>query len=111
MPETLGLNLAMELSGVGGAYRTARDELRHYGFSTLFVDLHNTIDNVSTGHSAMAVAAIEMYMDQVTHLNDQALTALHWRRVCVGYSALTSPAKNWREMFRRPRYLLNSFGQ
>ncbi|WP_139824151.1 iron-containing redox enzyme family protein, partial [Lonsdalea britannica] len=45
LPETLGLNLAMELAGVGGAYKQAHDELKQYGFNTSFVDLHNTIDN------------------------------------------------------------------
>jgi hypothetical protein len=56
-PEILGLNLAMELSGVGGSYRSAQKFLKHYGFPTTFVDLHNTIDNVSTGHSAWAADA------------------------------------------------------
>src|SRR2546421_5591101 len=52
MPEIFGLNLAIELSGVGGSYRRAHIDLRHHGFSTRFVDIHNTIDNVATGHSA-----------------------------------------------------------
>jgi hypothetical protein len=46
---------AMELPGIGSAYRTAKHELKHHGFATLFVELHNTIDNVSSGHSAMAI--------------------------------------------------------
>jgi hypothetical protein len=91
MPETLGLNLAMELSGVGGAYRTARDQLRHYGFSTLFVDLHNTIDNVSTGHSARAVEAIERYMDDILATHRRDLIQAHWKRVWTGYRALVPP--------------------
>jgi Iron-containing redox enzyme len=104
LPETLGLNLAMELSGVGGAYRTARDELRHYGFSTLFVDLHNTIDNVSSGHSAMAVDAIELYMDTVLHMGSPCLVDAHWRRVWTGFQALSTPKRSWTEWFTRPRY-------
>jgi hypothetical protein len=94
LPETLGLNLSMELSGVGGAYRTARDELRHYGFSSHFVDLHNTIDNVSTGHSAMALDAIAIYMDEISaHANSVDIDK-HWKRIWTGYIAL-SPQRRY----------------
>jgi hypothetical protein len=103
-PETLGLNLAMELSGVGGTYRTAHDELRHYGFSTLFVDLHNTIDNVSSGHSGMALEAIELYMDEFVHSCSAHVVAAQWRRVWTGFRALLMPKRAWTELFVRPRY-------
>ena len=107
LPETLGLNLSMELSGVGGAYRSARDELRHFGFSTTFVDLHNTIDNVSTGHSAMALEAIQIYMDGIIGLSDSRLVAAHWQRIWVGYRALAAPRPRWRDLIITPRYLLH----
>ncbi|WP_144023076.1 iron-containing redox enzyme family protein [Burkholderia sp. AU15512] len=104
LAETLGLNLAMELSGVGGSYKTAHDELRHYGFSTLFVDLHNTIDNVSTGHSALALEAIELHMDEAVRTGDARLVAERWRRVWTGYRALTPRARKWAEIFKPAVY-------
>ena len=104
LPETLGLNLAMELSGVGGAYRTARDELRHHGFSTLFVDLHNTIDNVSTGHSAMAAEAVELLMDEALASHDTRTVADHWKRIWIGFRSLSPPRATWIERFKSPRY-------
>ncbi|MFC6087825.1 iron-containing redox enzyme family protein [Saccharothrix lopnurensis] len=85
-PEILGLNLAMELSGVGGSYRDARVGLLHHGFSTQFVDLHNTIDNVSTGHSAWAVDAIDSYLADQPRDDGEV-----WRRVRVGYRSLNPP--------------------
>ncbi|MCJ1677457.1 iron-containing redox enzyme family protein [Streptomyces sp. APSN-46.1] len=88
MPEILGMNLAMELSGVGGSYRTARRFLKHYGFSTHFVDLHNTIDNVSTGHSAWAADAIDTHMRTVSKLSTPAEFAAEWERVRIGYESL-----------------------
>lgn len=103
LPETLGLNLAMELSGVGGSYRTARDELRHYGFPTLFVDLHNTIDNVSSGHSAMALEAIQLHMDEALCAGSPALVAEQWRRIWTGFLALSPPARRWRDAWSRVR--------
>ncbi len=93
MPEILGMNLAMELSGVGGSYRSARRFLRHYGFRTEFVDLHNTIDNVSTGHSAWAVDAIDAYMRQ-TAAHGAAVDS--WERIRVGYESL-APLPSRRE--------------
>ncbi|MER5768639.1 iron-containing redox enzyme family protein, partial [Streptomyces sp. NPDC001985] len=65
LPEVLGLNLAMELSGVGGGYRRAHRALERYGFSTRFVDIHNTIDNVATGHSAWAADAVDAFLTSV----------------------------------------------
>jgi hypothetical protein len=104
LPETLGLNLAMELSGVGGAYRTARDELRHYKFDTRFVDLHNTIDNVSTGHSAMALQAIELYMDAALATASPAASSAQWRRVWTGFRALAIPRRSWKDVFAKSTY-------
>ncbi|MEA2821094.1 MAG: hypothetical protein QOJ86_3098 [Bradyrhizobium sp.] len=83
--EILGMNLAMELSGVGGSYRSAKHFLQHYGFQTLFVDIHNTIDNVSTGHSAWAAAAIDAHMQQVREFGGVEAA---WERVRIGYESL-----------------------
>ena len=104
LPETLGLNLAMELSGVGGAYRMARDELRAHGFSTRFVDLHNTIDNVSSGHSAMALDAIDLYMDQQAMGCTENHLAQQWQRIRVGYHALSPPRRRFSDKLFPPRY-------
>lgn len=92
MPEILGLNLAMELSGVGGAYRSSSDALRHYGFTPAFVDLHNTVDNASTGHSAIALEAIKVHMDEILERGGAEEVQRRWRRVWTGYRALTPPA-------------------
>lgn len=92
LPESLGLNLAMELSGVGGAYNQARDELKQYGFNSLFVDLHNSIDNAASGHSAGALSAIKIYMNRYASKNNPKLTQLLWERVWTGYLSL-SPSK------------------
>ncbi|MFF9486137.1 iron-containing redox enzyme family protein [Streptomyces sp. NPDC014676] len=91
MPEILGLNLAMELSGVGGSYRDARVALRHHGFSTQFVDLHNTIDNVATGHSAWAADAIDSHLNELTARPGPGGEAEVWERVRVGQRSLNPP--------------------
>ncbi|MBB5120589.1 IopB [Streptomyces eurocidicus] len=96
LPEVLGLNVAMELSGVGGSYRRARIALKEHGFSTRFVDIHNTIDNVSTGHSAWAADAVDTFMATVpaTRTTGGRVTGQEdvWERVRVGYRSLNPPA-------------------
>jgi hypothetical protein len=89
-PEVLGMNLAMELSGVGDGYREASRFLRAHGFSTQFVDLHNTIDNVGTGHSAWAADAIDAYMSDVAHTQGNAAIPAAWARVRLGYNSLAA---------------------
>jgi hypothetical protein len=91
MPEILGLNLAMELSGVGGSYRDARVALRHHGFSTQFVDLHNTIDNVATGHSAWAADAIDSYLADLPGTFGTGEEADVWDRIRLGHRSLNPP--------------------
>jgi hypothetical protein len=91
LPEVLGLNLAMELSGVGGAYRRAGMALRAHGFSTRFVDIHNTIDNVATGHSAWAADAVDTFMARLPDSTGAGGRSEAWGRVRVGYRSLNPP--------------------
>lgn len=91
MPEILGLNLAMELSGVGGTYRRARLALKKYGFDTRFVDIHNTIDNVATGHSAWAADAVDTLMASLPESEGPGARAEIWERVRIGYRSLNPP--------------------
>ncbi len=89
LPEILGLNLAIELSGVGGTYRTTSRALRHYGYDSLFVDLHNTVDNVSTGHTALALEAVKMHRDEMLARGGRAEVQRRWQRVWTGFRSLT----------------------
>lgn len=91
LPEILGLNLAMELSGVGGTYRRASMALRRHGFSTRFVDIHNTIDNVATGHSAWAADAIDTLMSGLPEVPGPGSRPAVWERVRTGYRSLNPP--------------------
>jgi len=104
MPEIFGLNLAMELSGVGGSYRRAHIDLRHHGFSTRFVDIHNTIDNVATGHSAWAADTIDAYMSAILVAQGVEAQAAAWERIQAGFRSLNPPTGFWaRRAARRAR--------
>jgi Iron-containing redox enzyme len=87
LPEILGLNLAVELAGVGGPYMEARDTLRRFGYPTLFVDVHNAADNVSAGHAAWAMKAIMRYLDDTAEREGPHNLDHTWHRVWAGVRA------------------------
>lgn len=87
LPEILGLNLAVELAGVGGPYMEARDTLRRFRYPTLFVDVHNAADNVSVGHAAWAMNAIKRHMDEVAERDGPHNVDRTWHRIWTGVRA------------------------
>jgi len=92
MPELLGFNLAVELSGVGGSYRTSSDALRRYGYPSTFVDVHNTIDNITSGHTALAFDAIRLHLDETMDHGGPDEVQRRWKRVWTGWRAIVPPA-------------------
>lgn len=103
LPEILGLNLAVELAGVGGPYMEARDTLRRFRFPTLFVDVHNAADNVSVGHAAWAMNAIKRYMDDVAEREGPHNVDRVWHRVWTGVRATMPQIGRVRLMVHRIR--------
>ncbi len=86
-PELLGLNLAVELAGVGQMYSRASALLRHHHIDPYFFVLHNTIDNGASGHTAWSVRAIKLYLEELAQCADPALVARAWQRIWLGYAA------------------------
>ena len=87
LPEILGLNLAVELAGVGGPYMEARDTLRRFRYPSLFVDVHNAADNVSVGHAAWAMNAIKRHLDEVAERDGPRTVDRVWQRIWTGVRA------------------------
>ena len=106
MPEILGLNLAVELAGVGGPYMEARDTLKQFGFPTLFVEVHNAADNVSSGHAAWATDTIKQYMDEVSERDGPHNLDHTWRRIWTGVCATLPQIGRVRLMAHRVRQRL-----
>lgn len=85
-PELLGLNLAVELAGLGSSYRRVIALLRHHAIDPYFFELHNSIDNNASGHTAWSTRAIALHMDALA-ARDEAAVAREWRRIGQGYAA------------------------
>lgn len=88
LPEILGLNMAIELSGLGKVYLRLSQELQYWGINPAIVDVHISIDNLATGHSALAIRAIQTYLDDVSATSGNDIMQAHWRRIHTGYCAL-----------------------
>ena len=86
LPELLGLNLAIEMAGIGSGYRRAIGLLRHHAIDPYFFVLHNTIDNAASGHTAWSTRAIDHHMDTIAIRDDLAISR-EWRRIRRGYLA------------------------
>ena len=92
-PELLGLNLAVEIAGLGSGYERAISLLRKHGIDPYFFELHNAIDNPSSGHSAWAGRAISLYMDELVARGDPRAVGDGWQRVWSGFASYDRAAR------------------
>jgi len=88
LPEILGLNLAIELSGLGGRYRALAEGMEAVGLDSTIVRLHQSIDNLACGHAALARDAIIVYLQRFEAGGEAAVQG-QWRRIWTGWQALT----------------------
>lgn len=91
-PELLGLNLAIERSGLGKPYRSLMDELRYWGIDPHIVSLHLGIDNLACGHAALARDALIAYLDGIRSNGGEPAVQRTWQRVRSGHASLTTAA-------------------
>jgi len=82
LPEILGLNLAIEATGVGGMYL---DQLRwarrkRLRWRALAWRLHNSIDNHIDGHTKWSQAAVQAFMRRVKEYAPAQVEA-QWQRI------------------------------
>lgn len=109
LPELLGLNMAIEISGLGRVYLRLSEELRFWGIQSAIVDVHTSIDNLSSGHSALAIKAIQAYLDEVSACYGEDIMQTHWRRIYTGYCSLQTASNRFKfsligqYLLKRPR--------
>jgi len=89
LPELLGLNMAIELSGLGKGYLKLVDEWRYWNIDPRIAMVHITIDNAASGHTFQAQQAIHLYLDEILRKSSQAAEVdRYWRRIWTGYACL-----------------------
>ncbi len=94
LPELLGLNLAIELSGLGNVYQRLAATLEAHGFDAGIVRLHQSIDNLADGHAARARDAIVAYLQRFEP-GGEAAVAEQWRRVWHGWRSLETASRRF----------------
>jgi hypothetical protein len=96
LPELLGLNMAIELNGLGNVYLRLSEELAYWGLNPDIVDVHISIDNVSSGHAFLAQEAIQLYLDEIMAVSGVEAVNSHWRRIHNGYCSLQSACRGFK---------------
>jgi hypothetical protein len=91
-PEVLGLNLAVELSGLGAGYMQVAEILKYHGIDSTIIQLHLSIDNLASGHAARAREAIALYLEEVRRRGGAKAVEAQWRRIWTGYLSLNVAA-------------------
>ncbi|NJD05526.1 MAG: iron-containing redox enzyme family protein [Methylococcaceae bacterium] len=95
-PEILGLNLAIELSGLGTQYRLLAEDLEFWGIDSTIVRLHQSIDNLASGHAALAAEAIRIHLDNTRTTLGEDVTASQWCRIRSGYLSLENVLRRFK---------------
>ena len=108
-PELLGLNLAIELSGLGAGYMRTLDILRHHRIDPAIVQLHLSIDNLASGHAARARETITLFLDDTRRREGADVVQTQWRRIWTGYLSLHGAASGLAVGFAA-RYFRERFG-
>lgn len=96
LPELLGLNMAIELSGLGRVYMRLADELKFWGIDPAIVNIHISIDNAASGHTALAKKAIQLYLDEVSACHGEQEMQRYWQRIYTGYCSLQTAGRSFK---------------
>jgi Iron-containing redox enzyme len=88
LPELIGINLAIELSGLGGSYLKLAESLDYWGIESTIVRVHQAADNMASGHSAIARLVVGRYLDDVLSKNGERAMQVHWRRIWLGFVSI-----------------------
>ncbi len=97
LPELLGLNMAIELSGLGKGYMQLVDDWNYWGIDPTIAKIHISIDNAAGGHTFLAKKAIRIYMDEILQrTGDYLILDKYWRRIYNGYASLSFVGKRFK---------------
>ena len=82
-PEILGFNMHFEATSLQTL--KASRELKEVGLDPYYFTLHVSIDNADSGHTAIALEAVCVYIEQICRTKGATAAQQAWRRVQVGY--------------------------
>lgn len=83
-PEILGFNMHFEQITLDTLQ--AAKELPRVGISGNYFSIHVSVDNIDSGHSAMALSIVRDYMTLISETEGEAAARTAWRRIQAGYT-------------------------
>ncbi len=83
LPEILGFNLHFEAISMDTL--KAGKELKEVGIDPYYFILHISIDNASSGHSAIAIEVVCEYMDYIFKVEGKEAAQKAWEKLQAGY--------------------------
>ncbi|PMD21341.1 hypothetical protein NA56DRAFT_720357 [Hyaloscypha hepaticicola] len=83
LPEILGFNLHYEAISMDTL--KAGKELKEVGIDPYYFILHISIDNASSGHSAIAIEVVCEYMDYIFRVEGEKAAQKAWEKLQAGY--------------------------
>lgn len=86
--ELLGLNLAIEMSGLDGFYEAMIENLEQRNMRADFWRVHVSADNFSTGHARQSVHLIQDHMAMIERYFGTEEAGLVWNRIWRGFLAM-----------------------
>lgn len=86
--ELLGLNLAIEMSGLDGFYEAMIENLERRKMRADFWRVHVSADNFSTGHARQSVHLIQDHMAMIERYFGTEEADLVWNRIWRGFLAM-----------------------
>lgn len=84
-PEIVGYNLGIEMFGLGEMRMHEIQKLRRHGFSTIYEEVHLSIDNVSSGHARQSLEIVTEYLGRIRRTCGEAAMQAQWERIWNGY--------------------------
>jgi hypothetical protein len=100
LPEILGLTLFVEWEATPTMYAIARMMANRH-IDPQYYRMHAAIDNINSGHGALAKEAIKLYLSEKQKEGGNAVMQEHWQRIWRGYVAWSTLGNGADEIIER----------
>ncbi|EME85167.1 uncharacterized protein MYCFIDRAFT_41966 [Pseudocercospora fijiensis CIRAD86] len=106
LPEILGFNMHFEQ--LTWSTLCAATELRELGLDPYYFLLHISIDNVHSGHTAMAQRVAFDFLEHVQERSGPSAASEAWRRVQAGYALSRYASQTSSHIFHQDKFNFNN---
>jgi hypothetical protein len=88
LPELLGLNLCIEMTGLDGFYAAMARNVERKGIDAAYWRIHMSVDNLATGHARQSALLIERHLEATASQLGEKCMQWTWERIWNGFLAM-----------------------